>query len=512
MSDKMKNSNTPDNQDEVFQSIKHAREPIGQEQIGETHELDFSTKQVKQSSNPIFHWIFSNPVRMIVTSFLLLILMGSLLLSLPIASRTGEWTNLLTSLFTSTSAVCVTGLVLVDTASYWSGFGHVIILTLIQLGGLGLLTVVASFFAISKRRMNFKYVRAVQDATGSEGFSDLYRIVRFVIAFTLSVELLGGLILSWRYTFYMPIGEAFVRGLFQGVSAFCNAGFDLLGTWSGPYSSLMAFSADPIILITTGLLITFGGLGFLVFLDLFMFPKTKKLLFHSKLVLIMTIGILVAGTIAFVLLEWNNNEAGSMGSMSTGEKILAGFFQTVTLRTAGFNSISQTHLRDSSKLLSTLIMLIGASPISTGGGMKTTTIAIVLAATKSTVMGEGETRILGHRIRRDLFTRALVIAMMSIVLLLTVSFILSITELDALNAGEFSTLDLIFESASALATVGVTSLQSENISLLGRIPLIISMFIGRIGPLSFALALAMHHHKQGKAELEVLPEGHTYVG
>lgn len=506
---------TEETDSDVLQSSQEVVEANSHtSKIGEVHQFHYVSEETikAKQTDPVSRWIFNNPVRMITMSFLFLIVFGGILLTLPIASQEGVWTDFFSAIFTSTSAVCVTGLVLFDTATYWTVFGQVVIICLIQLGGIGLLTVVAAFYTLSKKKMNLRYVRAVQESTGSDDLSSLYRLVRFVLIFALGTEIIGGLLLSWRYSLIMPFDQALGRGLFQGVSAFCNAGFDLLGTWSGPYSSLMSVGSDPIILIVTALLLTFGGMGFIVWIDVYDYRKTGKLAFHSKIVIALTAGILLIGTISFAILEWNNLDAGAMGHLKSGEKVLAAFFQTATLRTAGFNSINQNTLSDASKLLSCLIMFAGASPISTGGGMKITTIAIIIATVRSNIKGQNITRLFKHKISKNMFTRAFVIVTLGALVWIASSFILTMTEASALHDSKFSTIDIVFETISALATVGVTSIQTENISLLGRIPILFAMYIGRVGPFAFALLLAFRNQRSDIEEMEVLPEGLTYIG
>lgn len=454
-------------------------------------------------------WLFASPLRLMVLSFLLLILAGTLLLALPLASQNGQWTDPLTTCFTATSAVCVTGLVLVDTATYWSSFGQVVIILLIQLGGLSLITVVASFYAMARRPLNPKILHAVQDATGSDSLSDVYQLAKQVIVLSLGMEFLGGLILAWRFSRVLPWGRALWAGIFQGISAFCNAGFDLMGTYSGPYSSLTAFSADPILLLTTGLLLTFGGLGFVVWIDLFTWRKTHKLLYHSRLVIRMTLWILAVGTLVFCLLEWTNGADQSMGTLPVWQRPLAALFQTMTLRTAGFNSISQTNLRAASKLFGLVVMYIGAAPVSTGGGMKVTTIAIVVAAMRSMIHGRRVTLLMQRKISRSVFIRAFIISALGLFTFGGVTFILALTENGSILHSSMDLLDYAYETMSALCTVGVTSVQTENVTLLGQIPLMLAMLIGRVGPLSFAIFLS---RPQPEEEGQLYPEGETFVG
>lgn len=479
--------------------------------IGQRHKRNFvSPEAVRLKKGLSFSaWIMANPVRLIAVSFALVILAGALLLMLPFSSAHLNWTDFSTAVFTSTSAVCVTGLVLVDTGTYWSPFGHAVIISLIQIGGIGLITIIGAFFSFSRKKMNLKILRGVQDSIGCDSAAEVYQMVKRVLAVTFIVEFIGGLILSLRYLAYMPAGDAFYCGMFQGISAFCNAGFDLLGPHFGRYASLTLLQQDPVILLVTAFLLTFGGIGFMVWMDLLAWPKTKKLAFHSKAVLLLTGGILLLGTILFMLIEWNNTGELAMGTFPWQERPVAALFQTATLRTAGFNSINQANLRESSKLLSCLIMFVGAAPVSTGGGMKVTTCAIVTAGWRSNMKGKRDVHLFGHKISPDILMRAFVIFFMGIMIAIASTFVLCLTERISLEAGKFTPLDLLFESMSALCTVGVTSLQTENLSFWGRLPLILAMYMGRIGPFSFALLISL---RSQKPENVVLPEGETFVG
>ncbi len=479
--------------------------------IGRQHRIDYvSDKAVSQSKGRSFMlWLTASPVRLIALSFAFMILAGALLLMLPLSSASGEATDFFTALFTSCSAVCVTGLVLVDTGTYWSAFGHVVLLCLIQVGGVGLITIIAAFFSLSKRKMNLKVLRAVQDSVGSDSADGVYKLVRRVLKITFFFEFTGGLILSLRYMKYMPAKEAFGCGMFQGVSAFCNAGFDLLGSRFGRYASLTGLGQDPVILFVSAFLLTFGGLGFVVWIELFDYRKTEKLSFHSKTVLKLTGGILLFGSLAFFLLENSNRAQGALGALPAYQRPQAAFFQAATLRTAGFNSIDQSGLHTASKLLACLIMFIGAGPVSTGGGMKVSTCAIVAASWKSNVRGNRRVYLFGHKITAQNVMRAFAIVFSGALIAALSTFILTLTERAALAAGDFSAVDLLYESLSALCTVGVTSLQTENLSFWGRLPILLSMYLGRIGPFSFALLIALRSQKEDEI---VLPEGKTFVG
>lgn len=490
-------------QSQISKNLEHS--------LGKEHQVEFKTKEKKASleRNSFLQWLIDSPIRLLSFSFLFLILSGALLLMLPFASQSGQWTDFYTTLFTSTSAVCVTGLVLVDTGTYWSRFGQLVIIMLIQFGGLSIITVAAAFFSLTKKKMNHKYMRTVQEATGNDNAAEVYSFVKGLILVTLAFEFIGGCILSWRFSYIMPFKQALFSGFFQAVSAFCNAGFDLLGPVYGEYSSLVYLNSDIFITMTTALLLTFGGIGFIVWLDLFRKKKGQRLSFHSRLVFGITASILAIGTIVFLILEWGNTGELAMGELPIWQRPFAAFFQVATLRTAGFNTISQSNLSQASKLISCIVMFIGAAPLSTGGGMKVTTFAIVGASTVSNLQGKEYVSLFGHKVPKSMFTRSFVIITMGTIVAFIAYLFLLISEAAALKAGKYDSIDLLFETVSALGTVGVTSVQTENISLLGRIPLILAMFIGRVGPFSFALLLSMKSHQQTNA---ILPEAETFVG
>jgi len=413
------------------------------------------------------------------------------------------------ALFTATSATCVTGLIVADTALTWSTFGHAVILILIQIGGLGLITIMSFFMLAARRKMKLKTMLAMQESVGSDSFITAKDLVKRIIFVTASCELIGGLILSWRYAQVMPLRQAFSTGIFQGVSAFCNAGFDLLGRFSGPYTSLTAFNGDPVILMTTALLIIIGGLGFVVWDDLANIFKRKRLHYHSRLVLIMT-GILIAGgTIFFLLAEWQNTGTHCLGSLPTWQRPFAAFFQSVTLRTAGFNSLDQALLTPPSKILGIFLMFTGAGPASTGGGVKITTIAILFATISSYFHGRDAISLGRYRYNRELVQRALVIASVGMLILITGGLLLAFFEAEHLMAGNFSTLDIFYEVTSGFATVGVTSLATPVLSISSRFVLIAAMYLGRVGPASFAIGLTFH---QSSEKSVIYPEGKTFVG
>ncbi len=451
----------------------------------------------KSKQSPFLRWANARPGRVISLSFLLVILIGSALLLLPFASRDGRSIGLLQAVFTATSATCVTGLVTVDTATHWSLFGKLVILALIQIGGLGLVTITSFFYTFMRRKATLKTMVTAQESTASFSFTDVMRLVRKIVLITLVIEFAGGLVLSWRLASSLGWARGLGKGFFMAVSAFCNAGFDLMGdTAGGPFSSLVAYRSDPVLILTVALLVILGGLGFVVWSDLLELPRSHRLKFHSKVVLAWTGILLAAGTVLF------------LGTVGTG-RLLDAFFQSVTSRTAGFNSVDQAGLSHGAKFATVILMFIGAAPGSTGGGIKITTFAIVAATILSDIRGRDNIILMRHRLPRETFTRAFAIVGLSMSIVLSVTLLLSFVERPSLDNGRFSFLDLLFEATSAFATVGLSSAGTPGLDPWTWAILTPVMYLGRVGPASFAISLAM----QTRAHKEpVYPEGRTLVG
>ncbi|HEY5466860.1 MAG TPA: potassium transporter TrkG, partial [Clostridia bacterium] len=417
----------------------------------------------------------------------------------------------LQALFTSTSAVCVTGLVTVDTATHWTIFGQVVIMCLIQFGGLGIITITTFFFVLARRRLGFKTLLLAQESTASFSFNDVTKLVRRIILITLSIEGTGAFLLATRYVPAFGWKHGLFKSVFQAVSAFCNAGFDLMGdTASGKFSSLTAWNGEPLVILVTAFLLIFGGLGFIVINSLLEFPKTRILPYHSKLVLIMTGILLVSGAVFFFSVEFGNKANGALGSLPFDQRFVASFFQSATPRTAGFNSIDQASLTDSSKIVTTLLMFIGAAPGSTGGGIKVTTFAMLLASVYAELRGYENTILLRHRISRAVFNKSFLIMALGVFVIATTTMVMTFAERSLLEAGKISTLDLVFEATSAFGTVGLSSAGTPSLSQPSWIMLILSMFIGRVGPASFAISLMQGAKPETRDK--VYPDGRCIVG
>ena len=414
--------------------------------------------------------------RVLTGFFLLVILIGSVLLGLPIASRSGESCGGMTAVFTATSAVCVTGLSLVDTYSQWSAFGQVVLLGLIQIGGLGYTAFVSMFYFLLRRRIGLRERLVIQQAMALD---ELEGVVRLMLAGTFLVEGAGALILTLRFWTEYPLKKALWMGVFHGISAFCNAGFDIMGFLT-PGASLAAFQGDVVVNLTLAALIVIGGLGFFVWNDILMLrKKNHRLSVHTRLVLWTTGILLVGGTLAILTLEWNN--PGTLGGLPVGEKILAAFFQSATPRTAGFAALDQGSLTGSGKMVSVLLMLVGGSSGSTAGGIKTVSVALLFLMSYSVLRNHKETVLFGRRIPQQQMASAASIALLVTGFGLMGGMILSAT--NGLPLG-----DCLYESISAICTVGLSTGITAGLNLGSKILLIIYMFFGRVGIMTISFA------------------------
>lgn len=447
---------------------------------------------------------FSFPTRVICLSFLAVITCGTLLLMMPFASRNGQAVHFFDALFTATSATCVTGLVVFDTYTQWSPAGQAVILTLIQIGGLGLVTITAFFQVVLRRKLGFKGMQLAQESINTDSVGEINRLIKTVMAASFAVEAAGTLLLA--LVFVPKYGaEGWFISLFLSVSAFCNAGFDILGR-EGPFTSLCGYNGSPLVLLTISALIIIGGLGAMVLADLLAFHRRRRLSFHSKLVLAITGVLLLGGTLCYLVFEWGN--PATMGALPVWQRPLAAFFQSVTTRTAGFNSLDFAAMQDITKVFSILLMLVGAAPGSTGGGIKVTTAAVLVMTVVSVVRGHSDTVIMNRKISRQTVYKSLSIILIAIAVICLVTGMIIFTTHQA--GATFSGIDAIFESTSAFATVGLSVGVSGVANIPSRILLIVTMFMGRVGPISLLLSLAMRENPALKTT--ILPEGQIMVG
>ncbi|MCM8899621.1 TrkH family potassium uptake protein [Caldicoprobacter algeriensis] len=437
------------------------------------------------------------PTQVLVLGFASMIIVGALLLTLPVASSTGESIGFLNALFEATSAVCVTGLVVVDTGDDLSLFGQLVIITLIQMGGLGFMTMATMVFLLLGKRITLRERLVIQEALNEFKLQGVVRLTRNIIGITFLIEGIGALILALRFVPMYGWGEGLYFSVFHAISAFCNAGFDLMGG----YRSFTDFTDDFIVNFTIMGLIVCGGLGFSVLLDIYRNRHFRKWSLHTKLVVCVTAALITMGALFFFIVEFNN--PATLGSQNWRGKILGALFQSVTPRTAGFNTIDQASLTNASKFMTIILMFIGASPAGTGGGIKTTTASVILLAVLSVIKGRRDVEVFGRRISYAIVNRALAIAVISFILLVSVSMVLSLLE-------PYPLVDVLFETASALGTVGLATFNNSNLSDISKIFIIMTMFAGRVGPLTLTLAFAKRMASDtGNVKY---PEGKVMVG
>ncbi len=445
-----------------------------------------------------------SPTQTVVMGFALVILLGALLLTLPISSQKGEATSFVDAIFTATSAVCVTGLVVVDTSTYWSSFGQTVIILMIQIGGLGFMTFSTLIALLVGRRITLRERLLIQESLNQFDLEGLVRLTKSIIIATFCIEGLGAIFYSTVFIPQFGLKQGIIMGIFHGISAFCNAGFDLMGQYTGQYSSLTSYVNNPIININTMLLVIVGGLGFSVWTDLYYAFKHKnfsKLSLHTKVVVTITAGLIVFGFLFFFAAEITNPLTIADAPLST--KILGPLFHSVTPRTAGFNTLDMASVTMPSKFMTIILMFIGGSSGSTAGGIKTTTIGILLLTILSVVKGREDTEVFERRIPKYLVYRALAIMLISFGLVIFVSMVLSITE-----KADF--MSILFEATSAFGTVGLSLGMTPYLSVIGRIVIVITMFAGRVGPLTLFMAFSQMAVKN-KSNLKY-PEDRIIVG
>ena len=432
--------------------------------------------------------------QIIILAFACVILLGGILLMLPVSSAAGLWTPFSEALFTSTSAVCVTGLVVHDTMTYWSIFGKTVILLLIQTGGMGVVTLSAMVLSVTGHKLGLVQRTLIQDSIGGEHMGGLVRMVRFIVKVMLTVEGIGACILATVFIpLYGPLkGAAF--SVFHSVSAFCNAGFDLMGE-QGEYSSLTGFAANPVVTLTISLLIILGGIGFFTWKDFIDHGlKFRRYRMQTKAILVMTAALLLLPAIYLFMAEY--------GNLPLGERLLAAIFQAVTPRTAGFNTTDLTQMSGTGQAVTVILMLIGGAPGSTAGGMKVTTIFVILATCASVFGGEEECSGFGRSIDNKVISQSMALMTIYMTLFLVSGAVICSLEQQPLHI-------CLFEAASAIGTVGLTLGITPSLGLISKIILIALMFLGRTGGLTIAWAL---FKIQGPSVNRKYPKGNIAVG
>ena len=440
-----------------------------------------------------------SPTRVVILGFLALILLGAALLMLPCATRPGQETSWLCALFTSTSATCVTGLVVVDTYTHWSPFGQAVILVLIQCGGIGFMSLAAIFSFLLRRTITLRERLIMTQSMNINDLAGVVRLTRHVLVGTFFCEFFGAVILSIRFSGEFGWRGGIIKGVFHAVSAFCNAGFDLMGEREA-FSSLTEYAGDPIVNITIMALIVIGGLGFFVWEDMYHKRRFHEYTLHTKLVLTITAVLLIGGSALFFFFEYANPQ--TLGALPPHAKVFGAMFQATTTRTAGFNTIDQTALTLPSKMLSMLLMFIGGSSGSTAGGIKTVTFGILVLTAVSVLRGKSEVTAFGRKINPRAILNALALAMTGLALILISTLVITLIQ-------PLDVVDVMYETVSAIATVGLATGATAMFCPVALGIMIALMFFGRVGILTISLGLLMRGHTKSKIRF---PEGKVLIG
>lgn len=415
----------------------------------------------------------------IALGFLIIIIAGAMLLCLPISSRAGEWTSFFDALFTATSATCVTGLVVFDTYTHWSLFGQIVILMMIQIGGIGFMTLITMVSVFMGRRISLHERKLIMQSAGNTKISGAIHLVRHIILGTIMFEAAGAVLLAFRFCPEMGILNGIYNAIFHSVSAFCNAGFDLMGRFD-PGSSLMRYRSDPLVNLTICGLITIGGLGFMVWGNIISVKGDyKRFSLHTKLVLTMTAFLILVPTVLF----WLTERYAAFNGMPSGERWLSALFQAITPRTAGFNTVDQAALSESGTLLTTVLMFIGGSPGSTAGGIKTTTIAVMILTMIASARRNENVEVFKRRLSDNTLRQASAVFTVYMAAIVIFSVIICALE-------PFSLKQVLYEVSSAIGTVGLTTGITASLGAVSRFCLMLLMYAGRVGGLTLFVVLA----------------------
>lgn len=436
--------------------------------------------------------------RIVAAGYFLLVVIGTLLLMLPVSSKSLEGAPFADAFTTATSASCVTGLIVYDTFTQWSVFGQLVLLFLIQIGGLGYMTIITLFSVIIGRKIGIRERGLLKESTNSLHMGGLISHTKKIICGTAICETVGAAVLSTRFVGMFGVKRGIYYSIFHSVSAFCNAGFDLFGILE-PYSSVTHFSSDPVVLLTLAALIFIGGIGFVVWEDIAKYRlKFKKYSLHSKLALTTSVILTLGGAVIIYFAELH----GEIGSMSTADSIVNALFACVTARTAGFNSVDVSSLSPVSYLVNILFMAIGGSPGSTAGGMKTTTFAVLFLASFANIRSSRHINVFSRRIEGETVRKALTVAMIYLVNIFISSVLIGLT-----NHG-FSLAEILFEVVSAIGTVGISCGVTGKVNLFGQMLLTLLMYCGRVGSMSFAMIFT----ERKTPSATVFPEEKIIIG
>lgn len=440
-----------------------------------------------------------SPTKMILGVFAVIIFIGAVLLMLPVATASGEHVDFLTALFTSTSATCVTGLVAVDTLSYWTKFGQIIILVLIQCGGLGFMAFATVFSLAVHRRISLRERLIMTQSFSVDELSGVVRLARYILIRTLVAECIGTALLAIRFVPEYGVGEGLFKSVFHSVSAFCNAGFDIIGLSSDHIGSMSKYASDPLVCLTLVGLMVAGGLGFFVWGEIRSKKSFHSYSLHTKLVLIMTAALLITGTTLFMMFEFSNAE--TVGDMSFGGKLLSSLFQASTARTAGYYTFSQQGMTTSSKLVTVALMFIGGSPGSTAGGIKTVTFAVLVMTAVSVMRGKGEVTLFERRVPTYTILKSIAVFMVA-------AFFVSVASIIIVLGDGINMIDALFECVSAFSTTGLSTGITAGLNPLSKSVLILLMYLGRVGLLTVSIGLLA----QKSPSKISYPEGKTIIG
>lgn len=447
-------------------------------------------------------WTFKiHPIQFIALGFGVIILIGSLLLTLPMFTNSGEGTPFIDALFTATSATCVTGLTTLTTSEHWNMGGQLIILGLIEVGGLGFMMMPFIFFAVMKRKVGLMTRIIISESLNLDGLSGVIKLMYYILRFAIGFQLLGAILLAVDFIPTYGIGKGIWYAIFHSISAFCNAGFDLFG------DSLVGFQGNAYVLLVISGLIIAGGLGFIVWQDLMAFRKTKKLSLHSKLALTVSISLLIFGTIVFYISESGGRFI--VNDTSPINRFANMLFMSVTARTAGYFSVDYGNVSQAGILFTIVLMFIGGTSGSTAGGLKTTTFGVLLIQTISMLKGRVHAEAFHRTIRPSVVSRALTLFFITLTLCIAVTMVMSVTEvLPRFRGIEY----LLFETFSAFGTVGLTMGLTPSLSLMGKLLIIALMYIGRVGILTVGFSLTMRLTKKANGGHYKLPEESVIIG
>ncbi|MBR4864289.1 MAG: potassium uptake protein, TrkH family [Oscillospiraceae bacterium] len=422
-----------------------------------------------------------SPTKIIAMTFGLIILLGTLLLLLPFASRDGQSAGLLTALFTATSSTCVTGLILVDTWTQWSGFGQLVILCLIEIGGLGFMSAASLVIFAIRKKVGLRQRMLMAQALSVNEMEGVVRLQKWVLLGSLIIQLTGAMILFLRFLPDYGVWQSVKWSVFHAISAFCNAGFDITGNVA-PGANLIVFNQDPVVMITVMALVVLGGLGFFVWEEVATVRSFKKFSVYTKLVLLTTAVLLLGGTVLYAVLEWNN--PATLGGMDIPRKLLNAAFQSVTVRTAGFTGVDQAALTEGSKAVSIFLMFIGGSSGSTAGGIKTVTVLVLVLFVLARARGKSTVTVFKRTVPHEKIMDAATIVSIVVGLAMAGAVVICATS-------PVSFTDALYETASALATVGITAGVTPNLHLVAKLMIIVFMYFGRVGILTISLGFLM---------------------